>query len=216
MAIIKPEKPNVSMPSNFGGTKTEFSDSKIQSGYLEGTPDILAGDNLNFMIDTLGKNEEYIRTIVDFIRDMNIGETITVNSNNQLDYIVIDLSQKANIDSPAFTGTPTAPTPSAGENSTRIATTSFVKTVSAPIPITGSGVGQVRYQSSPNGSGQKVTLPAGGTWEWWAMRFNGGGAILIDDSTGSWTNARYGIAAGGTKVPPSGSNVVQVYAKRIA
>ncbi len=33
---------------------------------------------------------------------------------------------KANTASPAFTGTPTAPTPAAGDNSTRIATTSFV------------------------------------------------------------------------------------------
>ena len=36
------------------------------------------------------------------------------------------LAAKANIDSPAFTGTPTVPTPAAGDNTTNIATTAFV------------------------------------------------------------------------------------------
>lgn len=38
-----------------------------------------------------------------------------------------DISQKANINSPEFTGTPTAPTPTSGDNSTKIATTAFVQ-----------------------------------------------------------------------------------------
>ena len=38
-----------------------------------------------------------------------------------------DISGKANLASPAFTGTPTAPTATAGTNTTQIATTAFVK-----------------------------------------------------------------------------------------
>lgn len=38
-----------------------------------------------------------------------------------------DLALKAPLNSPAFTGTPTAPTPAFGDDSTRIATTAFVK-----------------------------------------------------------------------------------------
>ena len=38
-----------------------------------------------------------------------------------------DLDTKANIDSPALTGTPTSTTPASSDNSTRIATTAFVK-----------------------------------------------------------------------------------------
>lgn len=38
--------------------------------------------------------------------------------------------------SPAFTGTPTAPTPSAGDDSTKVATTAFVKTAVAGISVT--------------------------------------------------------------------------------
>lgn len=46
------------------------------------------------------------------------------------------LDGKAPLASPAFTGTPTAPTPSAGDNSTKVATTAFVKTAVAGISIT--------------------------------------------------------------------------------
>lgn len=41
------------------------------------------------------------------------------------------LAAKANLASPAFTGTPTAPTAAAGTNTTQIATTAFVATVAA-------------------------------------------------------------------------------------
>jgi hypothetical protein len=41
---------------------------------------------------------------------------------------VVDLSGYAPLASPAFTGTPTAPTATEGDNSTQIATTAFVKT----------------------------------------------------------------------------------------
>lgn len=42
--------------------------------------------------------------------------------------LVADLALKAPLASPAFTGTPTAPTQSAGNNSTRLATTAYVDT----------------------------------------------------------------------------------------
>lgn len=40
--------------------------------------------------------------------------------------IYAELAKKANLDSPVFTGTPTAPTATAGDDSTKIATTEFV------------------------------------------------------------------------------------------
>lgn len=42
--------------------------------------------------------------------------------------VVVDLSDYATLTSPAFTGTPTAPTATAGTNNEQIATTAFVKT----------------------------------------------------------------------------------------
>jgi hypothetical protein len=44
-----------------------------------------------------------------------------------LDQIDGDMAGKAGLDSPALTGAPTAPTPGTGENSTRLATTAWVK-----------------------------------------------------------------------------------------
>jgi hypothetical protein len=41
--------------------------------------------------------------------------------------LVSDISAKANIDSPTFTGVPAAPTAAALANTTQIATTAFVK-----------------------------------------------------------------------------------------
>ena len=43
------------------------------------------------------------------------------------------LSAKASIDSPAFTGTPTAPTPTSGDVSTSLATTEFVNNNYLPL-----------------------------------------------------------------------------------
>jgi len=43
------------------------------------------------------------------------------------------LAAKADLASPAFTGNPTAPTPTAGDNDTSIATTAFVQTTAASV-----------------------------------------------------------------------------------
>ena len=48
--------------------------------------------------------------------------------DDELDAIQTAVNSKANIASPAFTGTPTAPTAAAGTNTTQVATTAFVTT----------------------------------------------------------------------------------------
>lgn len=70
-----------------------------------------------------------------------------------------DVSTKANLASPAFTGTPTAPTAAAGTNTTQIATTAFVlanggSTLVWPHPIPS---GSVLVGNIPAGSGLAVT-----------------------------------------------------------
>jgi hypothetical protein len=52
--------------------------------------------------------------------------SITTNTNN-ISTNTADILLKAPIASPAFTGVPTAPTPSTGDNSTQLATTAYVK-----------------------------------------------------------------------------------------
>ena len=48
-------------------------------------------------------------------------------AQSQVNDLTTDLSKKANIASPAFTGTPTAPTASTGTNTNQIATTAYVR-----------------------------------------------------------------------------------------
>lgn len=51
------------------------------------------------------------------------GTEIDTEFNN----IAVAVATKSDINSPSFTGAPTAPTPAAGDNTTKIATTAFVK-----------------------------------------------------------------------------------------
>ena len=52
-----------------------------------------------------------------------------------MDLIIYGLlnKAKANLDSPAFTGTPTAPTPATTDNTTKLATTEFVRSFVATL-----------------------------------------------------------------------------------
>lgn len=84
--MIKPTKPSNNLPSSFGGTKENFSADKISSGYEPDVPDILGGANLNYMLDTLGKKEQYYDAIVDFINNIPVAKTITVDNYNNLVY----------------------------------------------------------------------------------------------------------------------------------
>ena len=57
----------------------------------------------------------------------NSGKYLTTNGS-AASWVTVDLSSKADIASPNFTGTPTAPTATAGTNTTQVATTAFVGT----------------------------------------------------------------------------------------
>jgi hypothetical protein len=97
--------------------------------------------------------------------------------NTELDNIATAIATKADLASPAFTGTPTAPTASAGTNTTQVATTAFVNTAMAAAgagtvtsvavtssdatvtgsPITGSGTIDIALNTVPvskGGTGQ--------------------------------------------------------------
>jgi hypothetical protein len=64
---------------------------------------------------------DVVAAAADFIS--SVSSPLSVTTGN----LTIDLSAYAPLASPAFTGTPTAPTPSPGTDSTRIATTEWVK-----------------------------------------------------------------------------------------
>ena len=74
--------------------------------------------------------------------DTNILEEDIAAWNHAADMI----DSKANIDSPTFTGSPTAPTPGVAVNSTRLATTQFVQNKMANIaPVEVSGKASADY-----------------------------------------------------------------------
>lgn len=68
--------------------------------------------------------------------------------------LVTDLAAKAPLASPTFTGTPAAPTPTAGDNTTKLATTEFVNAAAnSSVTLNGTLTGTV------NGTNAVFTLP---------------------------------------------------------
>lgn len=90
--------------------------------------------------------------------ELNIldGATVTTAELNYLDgvssSVQTQLNTKAPLVSPALTGTPTAPTPTAGDNSTKIATTAFVLANSAAVTSTTVGTATAGISAGAVGS----------------------------------------------------------------
>ena len=59
--MTKPIKPNITIPEAFAinGQKADFLEEKIQNGFSKTDPDVLAGDNLNKLIDDTYKGLNY-------------------------------------------------------------------------------------------------------------------------------------------------------------
>lgn len=164
------------------------------------------------------------------VRWINFGQTSVVQASELLAGIVKSSSSVgkvtvlsdgtmqpngfATLDSPALTGTPTAPTPATSDSSSKIATTEAVDAKIAaqgggssgsyaPLPQTASGVGQFGklFNSSISGTTKSYTLPAGGTWAyffWWTSTSSpyGLGTVPIT-----------GIAAGNAQVTSHGTTI---------
>lgn len=74
--------------------------------------------NLSFTADTGANQASDVASLQSQVTTIN-GQITTINST---------LTGKAPLASPALTGTPTAPTPAGGTNTTQLATTAFVQT----------------------------------------------------------------------------------------
>ena len=93
-------------------------------------------------------NENSISTIQGNVGDLT-DEVGTINTT--VGGLQSSLNRKANTNSPALTGTPTAPTASAGTNTTQIATTAFVQEA-----LSGVGGGTTVFVQSGTPSGAKT------------------------------------------------------------
>lgn len=87
MAVQKPSKPDVTLPNNFGGTKTPYTDSQISNGYQEAVPQVVDGGNINYEKDAVFKYLKYLKTVIDALVDMPIGKSIVIDANNRFEYI---------------------------------------------------------------------------------------------------------------------------------
>lgn len=93
MSTEKPIKPTDLLPRSFAtnetAVKADFSESLKKTGYEANTYAVLGGANLNYYIDGVGKELEYVETIVDYINAIKNGYTPIVNSNGVLDETTI-------------------------------------------------------------------------------------------------------------------------------
>lgn len=91
--------------------------------------------------------------------ELDAGLTISLDALNDA------LALKANIDSPTFTGTPSAPTPPLGDNSTRLATTAALIAAigaSGSVPPTSGHEGEALFVVGGVAAWQAVSLSL--TW----------------------------------------------------
>lgn len=69
----KPTKPNIVIPESFAenGIKTDFDNEKLTNGFDRLQPDVLAGDNLNKLIDDTYKASNYALNLGDYVLGKN-------------------------------------------------------------------------------------------------------------------------------------------------
>ena len=90
---------------------------------LSGTSGTTVGEQLKYLKELVAE------AVLGQIADGSITDAKLSDAEAQIKARVAALEEdtgKAPLDSPAFTGTPSAPTPGSGDNSTRLATTAFV------------------------------------------------------------------------------------------
>jgi hypothetical protein len=78
----------------------------------------------------------------------DVSASIGAIPESQVTNLTTDLAAKAPLASPALTGTPTAPTPTAGDNSTKIATTAFVAASASAVTSVAGRTGAVTLGES--------------------------------------------------------------------
>ena len=131
------------------------------------------------------------------------GQVITTNGSGALSFGTVDLSVKANIASPTFTGTPLAPTASAGTNTTQLATTAFVTTAVANAEPFPSGTSMLFQQTSAPTGWTKQTTHNDKALRIVTGTVGTGGSVAFSTALGSGATVAGGTVSGS----PDGSNL---------
>ncbi|MBA0212902.1 tail fiber protein [Pectobacterium brasiliense] len=125
---------------------TAFVKSAI-AALINGSPAAL--DTLQELANALGNDPHFSTTILNAIADVKTDASNKLNAHAS---IVDAHPQYAPKASPAFTGTPTAPTAASGSNDTQLATTAFVKAAVAAL-VNGSPAALDTLQELANALG---------------------------------------------------------------
>ena len=109
--------------------------------------------------------------------------------DNEFNAIQTAVNTKSNINSPTFTGTPSAPTATAGTNTTQIATTAFVATANSTLQTLLTAAIQALYPvgsiyANATDSTNPATLFGFGTW----VRFGQGRVLVSQDDSNTLFN----------------------------
>ncbi|MBN3133737.1 tail fiber protein [Pectobacterium brasiliense] len=125
---------------------TAFVKSAI-AALINGSPAAL--DTLQELANALGNDPHFSTTVLNAIADVKTDAANKLNAHAS----VLDAHPRyAPKDSPAFTGTPTAPTAASGSNDTQLATTAFVKAAVAAL-VNGSPAALDTLQELANALG---------------------------------------------------------------
>jgi hypothetical protein len=141
-----------------GGTgATTSGGARTNLGLVIGTDVMAANATTTLTGDVIGSGNGSFATTVNTIGGVSSSIIATlptrVNSNTlSITANTSDILLKAPINSPVFTGTPTAPTPATIDNSTKIATTEFVKASIVAANAGLSSIGNIALTSNARGA----------------------------------------------------------------
>lgn len=129
---------------------------------------------------------------------------IKVDANGHITELgtAIDMTDYAELNSPAFTGTPTAPTAAAGTNTTQIATTAFVTEAVSDLESAVKYKGTVTGGTLPSSgvkNGDMYVVAEAGTYDGHDAKVGDMFIAVVSGSTTTWTYIPAGDDAGLTK-----------------
>ncbi|WP_235814438.1 phage tail protein [Pectobacterium odoriferum] len=142
-----PTAPTTAQTANNTQIATTAFVKSALAALVNGSPAAL--DTLQELANALGNDPHFSTTVVNAIADV---KTDVANKLNAHASILDAHPQYAPKASPAFTGTPTAPTAASGTNDTQLATTAFVKAVVAAL-VNGSPAALDTLQELANALG---------------------------------------------------------------